>query len=245
MIYRKNLIYDIGMHTGRDAEFYLKKGFDVIAVEAANFHVVEVKNRLKEYINDGKLTIIEAAIADSDGKEVSFYLNPDKDDWGSLSKSACEKGMNNSVEVSVTTISLTSIFSQFGVPYYLKCDIEGGDETVIRQLQELRLYPDYLSFEANDPWYFDALVDMGYTKSQLVNQNMNYRSKPPYPSREGTYVDAKFDGHCSGPFGNELDPTKWFDTACLKTIFENWQLVNKFSPDLVGYAWIDVHSKRG
>ena len=31
---RKNLIFDIGMHIGQDTEFYLKKGFCVVAVEA-------------------------------------------------------------------------------------------------------------------------------------------------------------------------------------------------------------------
>ncbi len=30
----KSLIIDVGMHTGRDTEFYLKKGFEVIAIEA-------------------------------------------------------------------------------------------------------------------------------------------------------------------------------------------------------------------
>jgi hypothetical protein len=29
-----NLIYDVGMHTGQDTEFYLAKGFNVIAIEA-------------------------------------------------------------------------------------------------------------------------------------------------------------------------------------------------------------------
>ena len=29
-----DLIYDLGMHVGQDTEFYLKKGFRVVAVEA-------------------------------------------------------------------------------------------------------------------------------------------------------------------------------------------------------------------
>ncbi len=29
-----NLIYDLGSHNGQDSEFYLKKGFIVVAVEA-------------------------------------------------------------------------------------------------------------------------------------------------------------------------------------------------------------------
>ena len=30
----KDLIYDVGMHKGEDTEFYLRKGFRVIAIEA-------------------------------------------------------------------------------------------------------------------------------------------------------------------------------------------------------------------
>ena len=30
----RNLIFDIGMHIGQDTEFYLKKGFRVVAIEA-------------------------------------------------------------------------------------------------------------------------------------------------------------------------------------------------------------------
>ena len=30
----KDLIFDIGMHKGEDAEFYLRKGFRVVAFEA-------------------------------------------------------------------------------------------------------------------------------------------------------------------------------------------------------------------
>ena len=29
-----NLIYDVGLHKGEDSEFYLKKGFRVVAIEA-------------------------------------------------------------------------------------------------------------------------------------------------------------------------------------------------------------------
>ena len=28
---RQNLIFDVGLHLGEDSEFYLKKGFDVVA----------------------------------------------------------------------------------------------------------------------------------------------------------------------------------------------------------------------
>jgi hypothetical protein len=32
--FERDLIYDIGLHKGEDSEFYLKKGFRVVAIEA-------------------------------------------------------------------------------------------------------------------------------------------------------------------------------------------------------------------
>ena len=47
---KKNLIFDIGMHVGQDTEFYLKKGFNVVAVEANPKLVKENTEKFKEYI---------------------------------------------------------------------------------------------------------------------------------------------------------------------------------------------------
>jgi hypothetical protein len=34
---RTNLIFDMGLHKGEDTDFYLRKGFDVVAFEANPF----------------------------------------------------------------------------------------------------------------------------------------------------------------------------------------------------------------
>jgi spermidine synthase len=41
-----NLIYDIGMHDGSDSEFYLRKGYRVVAVEANPKLVEACRERL-------------------------------------------------------------------------------------------------------------------------------------------------------------------------------------------------------
>jgi hypothetical protein len=54
-----DLVYDVGLHKGEDAEFYLKKGFRVIAIEAVR-HLVETSSeRLRTYLESGQLTIFE------------------------------------------------------------------------------------------------------------------------------------------------------------------------------------------
>lgn len=59
-----NLIYDVGMHTGGDTEFYLKKGFNVVAFEADPELAESGRRRFSREINAGQLTIVEGAIVD-------------------------------------------------------------------------------------------------------------------------------------------------------------------------------------
>lgn len=73
------------MHKGKDAEFYLKKGFDVIGIEANSQLVEEVRSRLGKYVANGRLTICDIAVTDYDG-EIDFYVNDAHNDWGTISK---------------------------------------------------------------------------------------------------------------------------------------------------------------
>ena len=59
-----DLIYDVGMHKGEDTEFYLRKGFRVIAFEANPELVDLCRVRLKRFIEQGQLKIVEGAIVD-------------------------------------------------------------------------------------------------------------------------------------------------------------------------------------
>ena len=58
-----DLVYDIGMHKGEDAEFYLRKGFRVIAFEADPDLIRLCEGRLQSYVNSGQLTIIQRGVA--------------------------------------------------------------------------------------------------------------------------------------------------------------------------------------
>jgi len=74
---KPNLIYDVGLHRGEDTDFYLKKGFDVVALEANPELIAQCKLRFQDAIAHGRLRIIEGAIAPtSAGEKVTFYRNP-------------------------------------------------------------------------------------------------------------------------------------------------------------------------
>jgi FkbM family methyltransferase len=237
----ENLIFDIGLHTGRDTEFYLRKGFKVIAVEA-NPEIAEKARRvLSPYEAAGTLSIVEKALYERSGEHVTFHVNDEKDDWSSLFKGCAEKGMTSSRPITVETICLDDLYQKYGVPYYLKCDIEGCDELVAQQLSRSEVIPTFASFEITSVPILGVLWSAGYRKFQLINQGFNYLTVPPDPAREGIYVQHGFDGHTSGLFGKELNPARWVDIEQITGLYMDFsRLRDRYEQLCMG--WLDVHA---
>jgi FkbM family methyltransferase len=125
----EQLIFDVGMHRGRDTEFYLKKGFKVVAIEANPQLVKSCQERFQNYINAGKLVIYDHAIAEQAG-EIEFYINDQHDDWGTISREFAQRNEKIGTSNSTTKVKcspLRQILEQFPTPYYIKIDIEGAD----------------------------------------------------------------------------------------------------------------------
>lgn len=212
----ESLIFDIGMHSGRDTEFYLKKGFNVIAVEANPEFVKRARYTFKDALSNKKLILYDIAIANYEG-EVDFYINEQKDDWGTISKSFASRNerlgtVNTIIRVKCTTFQ--TILRQHEIPYYLKIDIEGADMMCLKALREFNEKPKYISIEAGLNSFEETftelslLWDLGYREFKVVNQALNPKIRCKNPPLEGAYVDYRFDGGCSGPFGEEA-PGKW------------------------------------
>ena len=79
----ERVIIDVGMHNGTDTDFYLKKGFRVIAVEANPRLVEKARDRFAAEIASGRLEILEGAITDREG-DVEFWVNLDQDLWSAV-----------------------------------------------------------------------------------------------------------------------------------------------------------------
>ena len=216
----RDLIYDVGLHRGEDTDFYLQKGFRVIAFEANASLVKECENRFRNYIDDGRLIIIEGAIVDPSQIEpgqrmITFYENQTHAFLGTVNKEWAERndlaGTPSAIrEVPVTDFS--KVLQQYGVPYYLKIDIEGCDMVCVETLKAFHERPDYLSIEsdktslANIQRELDALVELGYESFKAVEQSsIPSRQVPPDPPLEGAYVKYQFENGASGLFGREVD----------------------------------------
>src|SRR6266436_7970461 len=104
-----DLIYDVGLHKGEDAEFYLRKGFRVVAFEADPDLIASCRERLKEFLDHGQLTIIEGAIVGLDliragQKTVRFYKNCDRSIWGTVCADWVKRNARLGTSSSVTEV---------------------------------------------------------------------------------------------------------------------------------------------
>jgi FkbM family methyltransferase len=135
---QSDLIFDLGMHDGSDTDFYLRKGFRVVAVEADPELIEIAKLRFANAISENKLTLVNMAIADTCGT-VKFHRSTNTL-WSTVSvqrsAGATRRGAPT-VEFEVEATTSTELLKNFGVPYYMKIDIEGLDLTALRGLADI------------------------------------------------------------------------------------------------------------
>jgi FkbM family methyltransferase len=213
-----NLIYDLGSHIGQDSDFYLKKGFTVVAVEANPKLCERLKQRFSREIAEGRYILIEKAVGERFGK-VEFFVNEKRSIWGTTSYNPRYKerpsigGHSAWVKTVVPSIPFSWLTDQFGVPYYLKIDIEGADVLCLEDLMKSEDRPKFISIE-RQPFLSDQLKELsllkalGYTRFKIVDQMAVMRQQPPKPAREGIYVDHQFEFDATGLFGEE-SPGPW------------------------------------
>lgn len=201
-------IIDVGMHDGSDTDFYLKKGFKVLAIEANPRFAEKARKRFAEAIADGTLEIIEGAITEDGVGRVSFFVNLDQDLWSATDEKVASRQGTRSERIEVDAVRFEDLIEGRDDVYYIKCDIERGDIHVLRGLRALRRLPRFISVEAHNLAYLGHLVVQGYDQFKIVNQGLHRWVKLPEPPLEGGYVDYKFPKFSSGAFGEET-PGEW------------------------------------
>lgn len=117
--------------------------------------------------------------------------------------------------IEVQAVDFTACLEQYGIPYYLKIDIEGMDTLCLKALLPFPEKPDYVSLESDKKHFsglkneFNLLCDLGYNAFQIVNQGLVPMMKEPLDTREGTYTGQVFTPGNSGLFGKDLPAFGW------------------------------------
>jgi hypothetical protein len=239
----EDLIYDVGLHKGEDAEFYLKKGFRVVGIEAHPELAQTSTEQLRSYVDSGQLVILNVAIAEKDGP-VRFFENLDQSVWGTTSAAWDERNRRmrfRSVERTV----------------------EGADLLCLEALRGFDARPKYLAIESTkSSWKdllkeFALLEELGYVRFKVVRQDTVSTQECPSPAREGRTVNHRFRFGASGLFGEEA-PGTWLQSSqaieVYRKIFRRYKLygddslagrlravpfVRRFVPEP---GWYDTHA---
>ncbi len=197
-------IFDIGANNGDDSYFYLQKGFRVIGVEANPSLCDDLRKRFEAEILNKQFVLIEKAIvADETVSFVDFFINQRNSHWSSIFSHYGERE-GGSVRVEIPTITASSLLRSYGVPYYMKVDVEGMDIEIVKALKKFKK-PKYVSIEEfQGVRCLEALLDAGFNRFKLVSQRVKNPAEAPFPSLEGHYFAKTFTGEDSGCFGKEL-----------------------------------------
>jgi FkbM family methyltransferase len=262
-----DLIFDVGAHRGEDSDFYLKLGYRVVAVEANPALAAELRERFATAIACGDYTVVENAVADTDGT-ISFFVNKTKSLWGTIDPKWAERNEKvgaASEEIAVTCIRFSDLLTQYGCPHYVKLDIEGADMMCVSALAATECRPRYISLESTKTSWrelkaeFNTLEALGYTKFKVVRQG-RHRSGA-FTRVDGEKTSYAFGEDASGPFGKDL-AGRWLtrrqamlrylpifvsyktlgDTTWLARRFGHVRLVHRALNFLVG--WYDTHAMR-
>lgn len=212
-----DLIFDVGLHRGEDTALYLALGFRVVAFEADPDHAAACRARFSREIAEQRLTIVEAAIAEPGVDEITFYRSPALSAWGTTDAEwvGRREALAEFQPVTVPACDFAQAIRTFGVPHFLKIDIEGADRLCLEALEEFSQRPRYLSIESEKfDWAalegeFDVFERLGYGRFAVVQQaNLPGRLLRTV-DRAGNPVEFRFEADSSGGFGVDVGP--WLD----------------------------------
>ena len=174
------------------------------------------------------------------GRTIKFYKNKVKSVWGTIVGDWAHRnefrGTSNEI-IEVPVVDFLDSLKRYGIPHYMKIDIEGMDTVCLKALMSFEQKPAYVSIES-EKISFEKLIEelhlltrLGYEKFKAIQQFGIQNQAEPHPSKEGCYVGYQFQKGSSGLFGEDL-PGEWKDYKKIvrqyKSIFLQYRLFGDF-----------------
>jgi hypothetical protein len=201
--------------------------------------------------------ILNIGIADKEGI-LPFYINKRLSVWSSFDKGAGTRNNSPYEVVEVKCTSTAKLFEEYGMPFYLKVDIEGFDHYCIHDIPVPPAErPQYVSCEATDIDLIHVLYERGYRKFKLIHQINDF--KPIDLKAEASPLFAKylffyaafkkhinkifpleFEHGATGPFGTDSKGL-WQDYETIVNTYKAFYQFDKNQP-LNGISWFDLHA---
>jgi len=156
------LFFDIGANDGHKTQAFLRVAEKVICCEPdmENFTLLQSRFRRKK----GRVVIENKALSDKEGTAIMHTHHPGSafntlsSKWAGVLEADNMKRWNESIKFketqTITTTTLDQLIAQYGLPDFIKIDVEGFEETVLKGLSQA---VPCLSFESLLPDYGSEL----------------------------------------------------------------------------------------
>jgi len=176
------LIVDVGMHRCEDTDYYLARGYRVVAVEPNPALVDLAQRRHAHAVASGQLVVLSCALTDQDLGSVEFNVS-DTSQWSSIRTEVSTRLGRGSKPLVVATRTLASVLREFGLPLYCKIDAAGHERVCLATLSSLPELPPFLSVQTECLGQGEViteeaalatlrqLVSLGYRSFKLVDQS--------------------------------------------------------------------------
>jgi FkbM family methyltransferase len=185
------LIFDVGANHGDKAMIFKQIAQQVVCVEPdeSSFEALSIR-----YGKDPKVQLENMALGAKSGQQ-KFFVTADGSAYNTLSKKQKKqldlmfnKNSNRQVVVSVSTLDY--LIHKYGIPDFIKIDVEGYEHEVIQGLNHTI---PIIAFEANLPAFLNetiSILDNFCQKNKLVKFNLMdvethnfvFPSRVPYES---------------------------------------------------------------
>ncbi len=192
-----DLIFDIGANQGAKTDVFLRLGARVIAVEPDERCKEILREKFLRYrLAPKPVVIVGKAVSDKIALETMWIDEP-----GSAKNTLSEKWVDSlrgderrfghtldfSQKKKIETTTLEQLVSAYGVPFFVKIDVEGFEPSVLRGMQ--RRVP-YLSFEVNLPEFRqEGLQCVQLLGGLAADGKFNYATD----CRQGLVLERWFD----------------------------------------------------
>lgn len=199
------LAFDIGAYIGDSIDMIRNLGYDkIICIEPT-------PSSCEKIIRNYDVEVLCKAVSDKNDKSLKFYcsktrygyLNTTNIDWINKTRHNTFINGNNFEEITTKTITLDKLIEIYGIPEYIKIDVEGHELNVLKGLSKKI---DLLSFEFLSEKLdesikcLDRCYQLGYRDFYLAYQEMlpifikdeSHKITYPYTKLDLLY-EQKFD----------------------------------------------------
>lgn len=232
----KSIIFDLGCNCGASLSYYMQKADLVVAVEANPVLCGAIRRFFGTSIRRGKLIVENCVVTqDADEQEVIFYIHKTHSPLSQFPKPSKDI-IHDFEEVRVPAKPIGQLIKSYGMPMYIKIDLERYDQYILQSLITSKLLPQYVSAEVQDLKVVDLLIESGfYNAFKLVDGksiHIQYRKFEFMPNKGARPSVVSFPRYSSGPFGNDVYGM-WMDANTIRKAIS-----------LEGVGWKDLHATK-